>query len=216
MIRHRRNGGFQVAILRVLHDADDDEGVGRADSVGVIRPPLADGILAGKEPARHRFVDQRGLGTFAAIAWPERPAAYDLQADGREVVLGDELLVRGHPLARSWRVAFDAEAADLGGTHHRAVHRQAGRLHARERPHAIEQARVEHLPLLVRVPETSHVDPRAQQVLPIESDLGGRQHAQAPHEQAGDDEQEQAERHLRRDERAAGEKRPAADQSDRA
>ena len=60
--------------------------------------------------------------------------------------------------------------------------------------------------------------PRHQQAIAVEADVGLRQRLHAADEQAGDDEQQQAERHLRRDERlpdhraaaAAGVRRPDA------
>ncbi len=99
----------------------------------------------------------------------------------------------------------------------RAVLRQADGLARPAAPRTRSmQATIERLTLLGRVAEAAHVEPRAEHVLAIEADLRGREHAQAPHEQAGDDEEQQAERHLRGDERPAGEERPAADQPDRA
>ena len=71
-----------------------------------------------------------------------RPCRH-LQADGGEVVLGDELFVRGHALAGARSVSLDAEAADLRRADDRAVLREADRLHAWQGLHALDNPAVQ-------------------------------------------------------------------------
>ncbi len=61
-----------------------------------------------------------------------------------------------------------------------------------------------------RVAKTAHVEPSAQHVLPIESDIDRRQNTETSHEESGHDEKQQAKGHLQDDECTASEKATTA------
>src|SRR6185436_3252948 len=90
------------------------------------------------------------------------------------------------------------------------IHRKARRADARDLAHAFEYSPIERLALFRAMTESPYVESRRHHVFAVITDIHRGQQFQAPNEQRGNNQGEQAECHLERHERLTNEERRAA------
>ena len=132
----------------MAHVADDADDFVVARVVPGDADLLADRILAGPVPPRHRLVDDDPVGDVALVGLVEEPAFEQRNAHRLEVVPGHDANVR-HGLipCRGFRLADDFIARRRAETIERQPAGAADGLDARQDREPIEQALVELRPL---------------------------------------------------------------------
>ncbi len=157
---------------------------------------------------REAAIDDRNGGLLPGIARPEVAPFENRDLHRLEVIRRERVHERLHVLAVLGLMAFHPHSTVplVAGKNRHG--RQRGVLHARRRPQAIQQLRIEDLPAGIVVAALRGIDLERHEVLQRDARVRRLQVLQAPNEQAGAEEQKEAQRYLRDDQAFAHEERP--------
>jgi hypothetical protein len=193
-------------VQRVGHYADDLDVELRVRTRALADPP-AKRALPLEEVLGKPAVDDGDLRVLLHVHRREVASLEERDLHRREIPGGQRVHERLHVFAILRVVAFHRHAAVPFIAAQNRHHRQSCGLHARRAPEAFQHIVVQVHGALVVVPTERRCELKRDEVVERHPGIGGLQVLQAPHEQAGAEEQQETERDLRGHEPLAQEQR---------